>query len=942
MSKCARILAIAATLLVARALPATDLTGTFKKPDGSLVNGKLILRLSQTAKLSDNSAQVVPMVKIFSVTSGALESGAFIYGNDVLLPTGTYYLARLVDDNNNVLFEQKWSITGTSLDLGTLTPTSTGVALVDPLVRNVLTSQIVQGPVTFSSPITVLSLTLGGNLGPGAPAVYDLGSPTLPWRHFYTHRWNGNVVPTGETLKVNPPATAPAVATDSTTGGSLDNTTRYLRFTLLTLNGETPPSPAQTYTPTTCSGGACKLSVNVTGQEWYQGAFAYRVYACTDATDPANCARQSGFPDELDTTGALASAHYSPGSVILSTVSFSGPAPPVLNTALVDTDQVSLNEVCFAATNICAGTLQYKENPSPSTPSQVGTTPLVLARAGTRVRGHGSESIDITAHGSTRSCDFSSHSATTRAKIGCVMIMNVNGVDVEGLNVSAAGTNAVMLTTWGSSYNLVRWRRSTLSATGSIAIAPLRIQGIWYYLEFDNNLLYANLSGTGANKGAAVLISNASGANWRFTGKSRWTVNTFADAIRNDLGKTDRDRGISTSFPTMVGEFLWRDVQVQWSPQSGSPQGQLVRGGGLSLRMDGVTHSDYVPASGTGPLIEIGFDSDGAAASGKNYRIANSSTLQAHANNAAFLKNLSNSSGGALEVDGVNPNGDIDLNHHGLQLFIRNIPAGAFSCNANAAQKRIINAPATAAIHCEYGANNGISAERISNHSTTGGFTIHDDSNRANARYWYWPSSGNLGMYLADPLGGAANQIVEFIAGKRTAWRNNSGSAILFDIDARSGVDVVQLGGPLRPAASASHPLGSSSLRWAGVWSTTGDYSGVVTSSVATGTAPFTIASTTEVANLNTQKWHGKDALDFSSVLDFGSIAAQSCAELTISVSGATVDNPIASAWPTALEAGLTGVMYVSAANTVSVRLCNITASAVDPASRTFSGRVIK
>ncbi len=29
-----------------------------------------------------------------------------------MVPSGTYYLVRLVDSNNNLLFEQKWSITG--------------------------------------------------------------------------------------------------------------------------------------------------------------------------------------------------------------------------------------------------------------------------------------------------------------------------------------------------------------------------------------------------------------------------------------------------------------------------------------------------------------------------------------------------------------------------------------------------------------------------------------------------------------------------------------------------------------------------------------------------------------------------------------------------------------------------------------------------------------
>lgn len=118
--------------------------------------------------------------------------------------------------------------------------------------------------------------------------------------------------------------------------------------------------------------------------------------------------------------------------------------------------------------------------------------------------------------------------------------------------------------------------------------------------------------------------------------------------------------------------------------------------------------------------------------------------------------------------------------------------------------------------------------------------------------------------------------------------------------------------------------------------------SGQVISTLATGTAPLSVTSTTEVANLNSQLWHGKQAIDFSGALNFGSIAAQSCAALTITATGVTANNPIAPSWPAGLEDGLVGTMLASAADTVTVRLCNITASAIDPASQTFGGRMIK
>jgi len=42
------------------------------------------------------------------------------------------------------------------------------------------------------------------------------------------------------------------------------------------------------------------------------------------------------------------------------------------------------------------------------------------------------------------------------------------------------------------------------------------------------------------------------------------------------------------------------------------------------------------------------------------------------------------------------------------------------------------------------------------------------------------------------------------------------------------------------------------------------------------------------------------------------------------------------------LESGLFGMMIVSAADTVKLRLCNLTGSRVDPAMQVFGGRVVK
>lgn len=76
-----------------------------------------------------------------------------------------------------------------------------------------------------------------------------------------------------------------------------------------------------------------------------------------------------------------------------------------------------------------------------------------------------------------------------------------------------------------------------------------------------------------------------------------------------------------------------------------------------------------------------------------------------------------------------------------------------------------------------------------------------------------------------------------------------------------------------------------------------------------------------------------------SAALDFPSIAAQGCENLTITVTGAVTGSEVALGPPATLETGLVPFAFVSAADTVNVRVCNHTSGAIDPASATYSAR---
>lgn len=75
--------------------------------------------------------------------------------------------------------------------------------------------------------------------------------------------------------------------------------------------------------------------------------------------------------------------------------------------------------------------------------------------------------------------------------------------------------------------------------------------------------------------------------------------------------------------------------------------------------------------------------------------------------------------------------------------------------------------------------------------------------------------------------------------------------------------------------------------------------------------------------------------------LDFGSIAAGDIESLTVTVTGAQIGNTVALGPPATIEAGLMWAAFVSATDTVTVRLHNTTASPVDPASAAWKVSVI-
>jgi hypothetical protein len=104
---------------------ATSLTGTLKGPDGTGANGVLSFTLSQQASLVSSGGcggplEILPLRVAVTVVAGAMQSAPSLYGNDCLLPQGTYYNITFKDNQGNTIMTDRWTLSGSSVDIGTI------------------------------------------------------------------------------------------------------------------------------------------------------------------------------------------------------------------------------------------------------------------------------------------------------------------------------------------------------------------------------------------------------------------------------------------------------------------------------------------------------------------------------------------------------------------------------------------------------------------------------------------------------------------------------------------------------------------------------------------------------------------------------------------------------------------------------------------------------
>jgi hypothetical protein len=123
-----------------------------------------------------------------------------------------------------------------------------------------------------------------------------------------------------------------------------------------------------------------------------------------------------------------------------------------------------------------------------------------------------------------------------------------------------------------------------------------------------------------------------------------------------------------------------------------------------------------------------------------------------------------------------------------------------------------------------------------------------------------------------------------------------------------------------------------------------GSNPGVVTSGAQTiGGAKTFSALVTATSGVKIGASGTAKTKDFTCTVNFNfaSINAATCSSTTITCTGAAAGDAVAPRWPVSgLNNGLVGIMWVTAADTVTVRLCNVTGAGIDPAALDFGARV--
>ena len=98
--------------------------GTFVRPDGTVASGAtLTLLISQDAVASGQGVIEHAPVTVTLDDTGSIPADTTIWANDELLPSGTYYVVSVKDQDYGQIYFERLTISGFSpIDLSTIAP----------------------------------------------------------------------------------------------------------------------------------------------------------------------------------------------------------------------------------------------------------------------------------------------------------------------------------------------------------------------------------------------------------------------------------------------------------------------------------------------------------------------------------------------------------------------------------------------------------------------------------------------------------------------------------------------------------------------------------------------------------------------------------------------------------------------------------------------------
>ena len=130
-----------------------------------------------------------------------------------------------------------------------------------------------------------------------------------------------------------------------------------------------------------------------------------------------------------------------------------------------------------------------------------------------------------------------------------------------------------------------------------------------------------------------------------------------------------------------------------------------------------------------------------------------------------------------------------------------------------------------------------------------------------------------------------------------------------------------------------------------GVWDPTGgqDFRAILSNYQVTAGVGVVITQTGGAASFAVDSAVVPTFLTATGTFAFSAIASGACsADQTFTLSGAVTSDGVSPGWPPGIATGLIGMMRISAANTVAVRLCNLSGGSVTPSSATYRATVLR